>query len=251
MGEAEDEPLFAERAAGVDIAKAGIEVTVRVPSQTRRGGRRQDTRSFRTTGKDLRALADRLRVWGVARIGMEPAGDYRSRCCPCPGVSGLGCVLYHAAQDWALPGRPETGKPGLGVAGEDHRAGRAAGLLRAPGGDPPAAHPHPVPAAPDPGPHRREEPGGESCRVDAHLKLSSVISASTGSPAGRCRGLSPPGSVTPGTLARLARDSMRGKIARLAEAPGCSFVTEEHAAVLTIWRPRTRSWPIRTPARWP
>ena len=85
MGEAEDEPLFAERAAGVDIAKAGIEVTVRVPSQTRRGGRRQDTRSFRTTGKDLRALADWLRVWGVARIGMEPAGDYRKPVLFLPG----------------------------------------------------------------------------------------------------------------------------------------------------------------------
>jgi hypothetical protein len=43
MHEAEDEPLFAERAAGTDIAKAGIEVTVRVPSETRRGGRQQDT----------------------------------------------------------------------------------------------------------------------------------------------------------------------------------------------------------------
>jgi hypothetical protein len=46
MHEAEDEPLFAERAAGIDIAKAGIEVTVRVPSGTRRGGRQQETRSF-------------------------------------------------------------------------------------------------------------------------------------------------------------------------------------------------------------
>jgi hypothetical protein len=51
MHEAEDEPLFAERAAGIDIAKAGIEVTVRVPSDTRRGGRQQETRSFRTTRK--------------------------------------------------------------------------------------------------------------------------------------------------------------------------------------------------------
>jgi hypothetical protein len=30
----EDEPLFAERAAGIDIAKAGIEVTIRVPGDT-------------------------------------------------------------------------------------------------------------------------------------------------------------------------------------------------------------------------
>jgi len=34
MQDVEDEPLFAERVAGIDIAKAGIEVTVRVPSDT-------------------------------------------------------------------------------------------------------------------------------------------------------------------------------------------------------------------------
>jgi hypothetical protein len=39
MHEIEDEPLFAERAAGIDIAKAGIEVTLRVPSDTRAGRR--------------------------------------------------------------------------------------------------------------------------------------------------------------------------------------------------------------------
>ena len=60
MQEAEDEPLFAARAAGIDIAKAGIEVTIRVPSDTRRTGRQQETRSFRTTRKDLLAVADGL-----------------------------------------------------------------------------------------------------------------------------------------------------------------------------------------------
>jgi hypothetical protein len=49
MHDVEDEPLFAERVAGIDIAKAGIEVTIRVPSDTRRGGRQQETRSFGTT----------------------------------------------------------------------------------------------------------------------------------------------------------------------------------------------------------
>ena len=102
MHEAEDEPLFAERAAGVDIAKAGIEVTVRVPSETRRGGRRQDTRSFRTTGKDLRALADRLRVWGVARIGMEPAG-----------TTEAGAVLAGGQRAWL---RAVSRRAGLGAA---------------------------------------------------------------------------------------------------------------------------------------
>ena len=61
MQDVEDEPLFAERVAGIDIAKAGIEVAVRVPSDTTAGRRQQETRSFRTTRKELLALADWLR----------------------------------------------------------------------------------------------------------------------------------------------------------------------------------------------
>jgi transposase len=60
----EDEPLFAERVAGIDIAKAGAEVTIRVPSDSRAGGRQQETRSFGTTRRELMALADWLRSWG-------------------------------------------------------------------------------------------------------------------------------------------------------------------------------------------
>ncbi len=110
MQEAEDEPLFAERAAGIDIAKAGIEVTIRVPSDTRRGGRQQETRSFRTTRKELLALADWLRCWGVTKIGMESTGDYWKPVYFLLESAGLDCVLYHAAQVKALPGRPKTDK---------------------------------------------------------------------------------------------------------------------------------------------
>lgn len=42
MQDVEDEPLFAERVAGIDIAKAGIEVAVRVPSDTTAGRRQQE-----------------------------------------------------------------------------------------------------------------------------------------------------------------------------------------------------------------
>src|SRR5260370_35928420 len=76
MQEAEDEPLFADRAAGIDIAKAGIEVTIRVPSDTRRGGRQQETRSFRSTRKALLALADWLRCWRVTQWGLCATSDY-------------------------------------------------------------------------------------------------------------------------------------------------------------------------------
>ena len=33
MQDAQDEPLFVQRAAGLDIAKAEVEVTIRVPSR--------------------------------------------------------------------------------------------------------------------------------------------------------------------------------------------------------------------------
>jgi hypothetical protein len=39
MEEVEDEPLFADRVAGLDIGKAGVEVTIRVPPPAA-GGRR-------------------------------------------------------------------------------------------------------------------------------------------------------------------------------------------------------------------
>jgi transposase len=108
MQEAEDEPLFADRAAGIDIAKAGIEVTIRVPSDTRRGGRQQETRAFRTTRKELLALADWLRCWQVTKVGMESTGDYWKPVYFLLEAEGLDCVLYHAAQVKALPGRPKT-----------------------------------------------------------------------------------------------------------------------------------------------
>jgi len=75
----EDEPLFTERVAGLDIAKAEVEVTIRVPSDTGTGRRQQETRAFGTTRRELLALADWLRCWGVTKIGMEGTGVIRGR----------------------------------------------------------------------------------------------------------------------------------------------------------------------------
>ena len=85
MEEAEDEPLFCERAAGIDIGKQSVMVTVRVPSGTRRGGRAQETREFGTTRRQLLELADWLRTRGrgarrdgkhqrLLEAGVLPAG---------------------------------------------------------------------------------------------------------------------------------------------------------------------------------
>ena len=67
MEEAEDEPLFCERAAGIDIGKQSVMVTVPVPSETRKGGRAQETRECGTTPRQLLELAGWLRSWGVTR----------------------------------------------------------------------------------------------------------------------------------------------------------------------------------------
>src|ERR1035438_10712999 len=105
MEDVEDEPLFCERAAGIDIAKATVMVAVRVPSDTRKGGRRQETREFRATRKNLLMLAGWLRVWGVTTVGMEATGDYWKPVYFLLEREGFDCILYHASQVKALPGR--------------------------------------------------------------------------------------------------------------------------------------------------
>jgi hypothetical protein len=69
MEEVGDEPLFCDRVAGIDIGKAAVMVTIRVPSETRKGGRQQETREFGTTRRELLALADWLRAWQVEKAG--------------------------------------------------------------------------------------------------------------------------------------------------------------------------------------
>jgi len=109
MQDAEDEPLFAERVAGLDIAKAEVEVAIRVPSDTTAGRRQQETRTFATTRKELLALADWLRCWGVTKAGMEATGDYWKPVFFLLESQGFDCDLYNATQVKALPGRPKTG----------------------------------------------------------------------------------------------------------------------------------------------
>ncbi len=110
MEEAEDEPLFCERVAGIDIGKKMIMVTIRVPSEARKGGRQQETREFGTTRKELLALADWLRCWQVERVGMESTSDYWKPVYFLLEREGFDSTLYQASQVKVLPGRPKTGK---------------------------------------------------------------------------------------------------------------------------------------------
>src|SRR5215467_87452 len=233
MQDVEDEPLFADRAAGIDIAKAGIEVTIRVPSDTREGARQQETRSFATTRRELLSLADWLRAWGVAKVGMEATGDYWKPVYFVLESRGFDCVLYHAAQVKALPGRPKTDRAdSVWLARITERGSLPSSFV------PPA----PIRALRTHTRYRRhltqartaEKQRVEKLLEDGHLKLSAVISDIHGVSGRAMLDAIAAGQRDPRALAQLARGSMRGKIRRLEEALDCSSFTEDHAAVLAM-----------------
>ena len=138
-----------------------VSVTIRVPSDTRKGGRQQETREFGTTRRQLLEMADWLRCWGVTapgwrqprllEAGLLPAGTAGAGSPALPGVAGQGAA--RAA---------EERQAGLGLAGQGHRAGVAGRLVRAAGGHQAAAHPYPLPAQADPGPDRGKAAGREA-----------------------------------------------------------------------------------------
>jgi transposase len=233
MQDVQDEPLFVQRVAGLDIAKAEVEVTIRVPSDTQPGRRQQETRTFGTTRRELESLADWLRCWGVTKAGMEATGDYWKPVFFLLESRGFDCDLYNAAQVKALPGRPKTDRAdsvwlakivergmisSSFVPPEDIRKLRTHTRYRR---------------------HLTQARTAEKQRVeklleDGHLKLSSVISDIHGvSGRDMLDGLAA-GQRDPKALAQLARGTMRGKIRRLEEALECSFFTDQHAAVLSM-----------------
>jgi transposase len=63
-----------ERCAGLDVHKASVTATVRVPDD--QVGRRTETRTFRATTAGLVLLGDWLASFGVTVVGMESTGVY-------------------------------------------------------------------------------------------------------------------------------------------------------------------------------
>jgi transposase len=233
MYEVEEEPLFAERAAGIDIAKAGVEVTIRVPSDTRPGRRQQETRSFATTRRALEELADWLRSWGVTRVGMEATGDYWKPVYFVLESRGFDCQLYHAAQVKALPGRPKTDRAdSVWLARITERGSLPSSFVP----------PEPIRRLRTHTRYRRhltqartaEKQRVEKLLEDGHLKLSAVISDIHGVSGRAMLEAIIGGQRSPKVLAQLARGTMRGKIRQLEEALDCSFLTEEHTAILAM-----------------
>src|SRR6266852_2270136 len=233
MQDVHDEPLFAERVAGLDIAKAEVEVTIRVPSDTQPGRRQQEIRTFAPTRRELDALAGWLRSWGVTKAGMEATGDYWKPVFFLLESRGLDCELYNAAQVKALPGRPKTDRAdSIWLARITGRGMISSSFVP----------PEPIRRLRTHTRYRRhltqartaEKQRVEKLLEDGHLKLSSVISDIHGASGRDMLNAIAAGQRDPKALAQLARGTMRGKIRRLEEALECSFFTDEHAAVLAM-----------------
>jgi transposase len=233
MRDIDNEPLFVERAAGLDIGKAEVEVTIRIPSDTTPGRRQQETRTFATTRTQLLALADWLRCQGVTTVGMEATGDYWKPPFFVLEAQGFDCQLYNAGQVKALPGRPKTDRAdSIWLAKIVERGMIASSFVP----------PEPIRRLRTHTRYRRhltqartsEKQRVEKLLEDGHLKLSSVISDIHGVSGRDMLGAIIAGERNPKVLAQLARGTMRGKIRKLEEALECSFFTEEHAAVLAM-----------------
>ena len=233
MEEAEDEPLFRERVAGIDIGKQVIMVTVPITSDTRKGGRQQETREFGTTRRQLLALADWLRVWGVERAGMESTSDYWKPVYFLLEREGFDCVLYQASQVKALPGRPKTDKLDSAWLAKLTERGSLAGSFVPPEG---------IRRLRTHTRYRRrlvqartaEKQRVEKLLEDAHLKLSSVISDIHGVSGRDMLNAVIAGERDPRALAEMARGRMRRKTAALEEALDCTFLTPEHVFILQM-----------------
>jgi transposase len=231
MEDVEDEPLFCERAAGIDIGKKTVMVTIRVPSQTRRSGRQLETREFGTTRKQLLVLAEWLRAWGVEKTGMESTSDYWKPVYFLLEREGLECVLYHASQVKALPGRPKTDKQDSAWLAKITGQGSLAGSF---------VPPEEIRRLRTLTRCRRKltqlrtacKERAEKLLEDGHLKLSSVASDIFGVSGRAMLGAIAAGERDAGVLADMARTRMRRKIAALEEALDCSFFTDDHAFVL-------------------
>src|ERR1022692_189995 len=233
MQDAQDEPLFVQRVAGPGIAKAGVEVTIRVPSDTSPGRRQQETRAFGTTRRELESLADWLGSWGVTTAGMEATGDYWKPVFFLIESRGFDCELYNAAQVKALPGRPKTDRADSIWRAKITERGMIASSF---------VLPEPIRRLRTHTRYRRhltqartaEKQRVEKLLEDGHLKLSSVISDIHGVSGRDMLDALAAGQRDPHALAAMARGKMRGKIRRLEEALECSFFTDEHAAVLAM-----------------
>jgi len=232
MDEDEDQVLFVERIAALDLGKAGLEACVRLPHPSKPGRRVQEVRSFGTRTAQLLALADWLRCNQVTTVVMESTSDYWKGVYYLLEAEGFECQLANAREVKNVPGRPKTDKiDSVWLCKVAER-----GMFR-----PSLVHPEPIRRLRDVTRYRRslvrdrtrEKQRVEKLLEDAQIKLSSVISDIFGVSGRDMLDALAAGRRDPKVLADMARTRMRGKTEVLVEAL-TGFFTDHHAMLLAM-----------------
>ncbi|HJY73952.1 MAG TPA: IS110 family transposase [Streptosporangiaceae bacterium] len=227
-----DEPLYRDRVCGIDIGKAGMVATIRVPSDKNPARRASETRSFGTTRREVLALADWLRCWQVTAVVMEATGDYWKGPFYRLEAEGFECVLADARQVKNLPGRPKRDPAdSRWLAACFERGAVTACFVATP--EFRVIRLHTRYRRDLTAERTREKQRAEKLLESAAIKISSVITDLHGVTGRDIMDHLIAGERNPKVLAQLARRSARRKISQLEEAlEGAEFFTADHAALL-------------------
>jgi transposase len=230
--EVTDEPLYRDRVCGIDIGKAGMVATIRVPSDANPARRAAETRSFGTTKREVLALADWLRSWQVPAVVMEATGDYWKGPFYRLEAEGFECVLADARQVKNLPGRPKRDpSDSRWLAACFERGAVTSCFVATPEFRLIRLHTRYRRDLTEE--RTREKNRAEKLLESAALKLSSVVTDLHGVTGRDIMDHLIAGQRDPKALAQLARARARRKISQLEEAlEGAEFFTAEHAALL-------------------
>jgi transposase len=237
--EVTDEPLYRDRVCGIDIGKAGMAATIRVPSDHDRSRRAQETREFGTTKREVLALADWLRCWQVPAVVMEATGDYWKPVFYRLEAEGFECVLADPKQVKNLPGRPKRDpSDSRWLAACFERGSVTACFVATP--EFRLIREHTRYRRDLTGERTREKQRVEKLLESAALKLSAVLTDVHGVTGRDIMDHLIAGERDPRALAELARGRARVKTAQLRHAlEGAEFFTPELAALLQLMLART------------
>jgi len=232
MQEVTDEPRYRDRGCGIDIGKAGMVATIRVPSDGNPARRAAETRSFGTTRREVLALADWLRCWQVPAVVMEATGDYWKGPFYRLEAEGLECVLADARQVKNLPGRPKRDpSDSRWLAARFERGSVSPCFVATPEFRVIRLHTRYRRDLTEE--RTREKQRAEKLLESAAIKLSSVVTDLHGVTGRDIMDHLIAGERNPKVLAQLARARARRKIGELEAAlEGAEFFAAEHAALL-------------------
>ena len=217
LEETQDHEEIIERVAALDIGKAELVASHRVPSPQTPGRLAREITTYSTMTRSLLRLADRLRELGVTRVVMEATSDYWKPVFYLLEAQGLDPWLVNARDVKHLPGRPKTDK--LDAVWLCKVAERQ--MLR-----PSFVPPPEIRRLRDLTRYRAdlvavrtaEKNRVEKLLEDAQIKLSTVVSDIFGVSGRQMLAALIAGESDPMALAQLARTRMRVKIPLLEEA---------------------------------